>query len=636
MKKIFTLSFLLFSLIFVAQSTPGKHSIRLLDVNTKNSDFGVDFYGKDKVVFASPTEKVRIVRRTWDNDQGYLDLFIGDIDSTGQIINKRSLRGDVNRKQHEATVTFTKDLKTVYFTANNYNEKDRSVRSSTGVDNIQLYKASVNADGEWTNVVKLPFNDKEFSTGSPTLNVDETKLYFVSDRPESIGKTDIFVVDVNSDGSYSEPRNLGPKINTEEREMFPHIDENNVLYFSSNGHEGYGNLDIFISKIYDNTVSTPLNLEEPLNSPKDDFAYILRTENLGYFSSNRKEGKGDDDIYSFIVDEKFFIECLQTVNGVVRNNETKALMPGALIAILDSDGKQLQITAADEVDATYTFDVPCNATYTIVGTKEGFLRKEIEVTTANDIGSESIKQDVFLDPEFVAVGNEVLVNIDRIYFDFNKWNIRKDAAEELAKVIEVMNKYPEMKIHATSHTDSRGTKSYNQKLSKLRAMSTIKYLVTKGINPNRLTSEGMGEAKLVNNCSDGVQCTRKEHQLNRRTEFSVVKKLKDDEVKEEGVKKDTDTTSFNDGAEDLPSNNVNLSNKPFYIIAGVYKSSKNAQQMMNKLIRNGYRASILDVNEDGLTRVSYGSYTERNIALNSLERIKKKESNGAWLLTKNI
>jgi len=535
MKKIITLSLLLCSLVLVAQSSPGRHSVRLLDVNTKNSDFGVDLYGEDKVVFASPTEKVSIVRRTWDNDQGYLDLFIGDIDSTGQIVNKRSLRGDVNRKQHEATVTFTKDLKTVYFTANNYNEKGKSIKSSTGMDNIQLYKASVNAESEWENIIKLDFNDDEFSTGSPTLNVDETKLYFVSDRPESIGKTDIFVVDINTDGSYSEPKNLGPKINTIEREMFPSIDKNNVLYFSSNGHEGYGNLDIFVSKIYDNSESTPLNLGEPLNSPKDDFAYILRNEQMGYFSSNRKEGKGDDDIYSFRVDEKIFIECLQTINGIVRNNETKELLPGALIAILDSDGKQLQITAADEVDATYTFDVPCNSTYTLVGTNDGFLRKEIEVTTVNDIGAPSIKQDVFLEPEFIAVGQEILVNIDRIYFDFDKWNIRKDAAEELAKVIEVMNKYPEMKIHATSHTDSRGREKYNQKLSKRRAKSTIEYLISKGIDAARLTSEGFGETKLVNKCSGFVKCTKEEHQLNRRTEFIVVKdeSSKVEEVKDE-------------------------------------------------------------------------------------------------------
>ncbi len=549
MKKIITLSLFLCTMMLVAQSTPGKHSIRLLDVNTKYSDFGVNFFGPNKVVFASPTEKVAIIRRNWDgNDQPYLDLFIGDIDSTGQIINKRSLLGDVNRKQHEASVTFTKDLKTVYFTANNYNAKDKSIKSSKGFDNIQLYKAAVNAEGEWTNVEKLPFNDNEFQTGLPTLSNDETKLYFVSDRPGTLGKTDIFVVDINKDGTYSEPKNLGPKINTEEREMFPHIDEDNILYFSSNGHEGYGNLDIFASKIYDNSESTPINLGEPLNSPKDDFAYILRDEHEGYVSSNRKEGKGDDDIYSFKVDEKLFIECLQTVKGIVRNIETQELLPGALVAILDSEGKQLQITAADEIDASYTFDVPCDSKYTIVGTNDGFLRKEQEVSTVNDIDAPAIEQNLELEPEFKTVGDEVLVNINVIYFDFDKWNIRPDAAEELDKVIEVMNKYPQMKIHATSHTDSRGRKSYNQKLSERRAKSTIDYLISKGIDAGRLTSEGLGETKLVNKCSDGVRCSVANHQLNRRTEFKVAQENKtepngEEVIEETGNKEGTEEDS---------------------------------------------------------------------------------------------
>jgi len=507
-----------------AQSTPGKHSIRLLKVNTKNSDFGLNFYGNDKVVFASPTEKVAIVRRNWDgNDQPYLDLFVGDIDSTGQIINKKSLRGDVNRKQHEASVTFTKDLKTVYFSANNYDQKGKSIRSSKGIDNIQLYRASVGTDGAWTNVKKLDFNSDEFQTGLPSLSFDEKKLYFVSDRPGSIGKTDIWVVDVNDDGTYTEPLNLGSTINTEEREMFPHIDEDNVLYFSSNGHAGFGNLDLFASKIYDNTQSTPINLGEPLNSPKDDFAYILRNEYQGYFSSNRKEGKGDDDIYSFGVDEKIFIECLQTVKGVVRDRNTQELLPGTLVAILDSDGNQLQMTAATEETAEYTFDVPCDSDYTIVATNDGYLKLEQEVSTVNDLDAPAIVQNLDLEPEFKLIGDEVLVNLDVIYFDFDKHNIRPDAATELDKVIEVMNKYPDLRIHSASHTDSRGPKGYNQKLSERRAKSTIEYMIEKGIDASRLTSEGLGESQLVNKCADGVKCSKDEHQLNRRTNFSVVK-----------------------------------------------------------------------------------------------------------------
>lgn len=529
MKKIITLSILLCTFLMTAQSTPGKHSIRLLNVNTKNSDFGLNFYGKDQVIFASPTERVAIVRRNWDgNDQPFLDLFIGDIDSTGQIVNKRSLSGEVNRKYHEASVTFTKDLKTVYFSGNNYDEKGKAIKGSNGLSNIQLYVADVESESVWTNVRKLEFNSDDYSTGLPTLDKDEKKLYFVSDMPGTFGKTDIWVVDILPDGKYSEPKNLGNKINTEEREMFPHIDDDNILIFSSNGHAGFGNLDLFASKIYDNTESSPINLGEPLNSPKDDFAYILRDETQGYFSSNRKEGKGDDDIYSFKVDEKIYIECLQTVRGVVRDKDTQELLPGALVAILDSDGNQLQMTAATEETAEYTFDVPCDSDYTLVATNDGYLRLEQPIKTVNDLDAPAIVQNLDMEAEFKLVGDEVLVNINVIYFDFDKHNIRPDAAEELDKVIEVMNKYPDLKIHAASHTDSRGPDSYNQKLSERRAKSTVEYMIEKGIDASRLTSKGLGEAQLVNKCSNGVRCTRDEHQLNRRTEFSVVK----EEVKE--------------------------------------------------------------------------------------------------------
>ena len=528
MKKIIIISLLLCISIVGAQTTPGKHSIKNLKVNTKEANFGVALMGDNKVVFASPSEKVTIIKRVWrENDQAYLDLYIGDIDSTGQIINKRSLQGEVNRKLHEAMVTFTKDYKTVYFSANNYDENEKPLRSTKGFDNVQLYKASITETGEWLNVQKLPFNSDEFQTGLPTLNKEETKLYFVSDRPESIGKTDIFVVDINSDGTYGEPKNMGPRINTEEREMFPFISDDNILYFSSQGHAGYGNLDVFASKIFDNTVSVPLNLEQPINSSRDDFAYILENaKHKGFFSSNREDGKGDDDMYSFTEDEELFIECLQTISGVVRDKDTKEIIPGAIVAILDKDGNQLQITASHEDDATYSFDVPCNGAYTLVGTNDGYLRKELKVRTVNDLDAPAIEKDIELSTEFILVGDELLVNIDVIYFDFDKHNIRSDAADELDKVIEVMNKYPELKIHATSHTDARGPKSYNNRLSKRRAKSSVEYIISNGIDAEKLTSDGFGEEQLVNDCGDGKNCTEEEHQLNRRTNFKVVEQIK--------------------------------------------------------------------------------------------------------------
>lgn len=528
MKKIITASLLLTSILICAQTTAGKHSIYKQDVNTKMADFGVAYLNNKEIVFASPTEKVTIVKRVWhENDQPFLDLFIGDIDSTGQIVNKRILPGTVNRKEHEAIVAFTKDRKTVYFSANNYSSKDKSIKGKSGFDNIQLYRASIQENGEWTNIKKLPFNSDNFQSGLPSLNKDDTKLYFVSDRPESIGKTDIYVVDIHKDGTFGKPKNLGPRINTEEREMFPFISNDNILYYSSNGFEGFGRLDVYASKIFDNTVSVPLNLEEPINSARDDFAYILDdTSRKGFFSTNRPGGKGDDDIYAFKQDVPVFIECLQTIKGVVRDKDTQELLPGAIVSILDSQGNQLQITAANEDDASYSFDVPCNSAYTIVGTNAKYLKEKIQVKTVNDIEQPPVVQNVDLATEFILVGDEVLINIDKIYFDFNKWNIRTDAAQQLDKVVDVMKTYPEMKIFAASYTDSRGPSSYNMWLSKKRAKSSAAYIISKGIDAERIRSEGFGETELVNDCGNGKRCSEAEHQLNRRTHFKVEESFK--------------------------------------------------------------------------------------------------------------
>tara|TARA_R110002073_G_scaffold220418_1_gene380586 strand:- start:76796 stop:78403 length:1608 start_codon:yes stop_codon:yes gene_type:complete len=532
MKNRITIFLFLCTLFLAAQTTPGKHSIKLLNVNTKQADFGVAIYGDTSVVFASPSDKITIVKRIWrENGQPYLDLYMGDIDSLGNVINKRKFVGEVNKRLHEASLAFTNDLKTVYFSANNYNEKERSIRGKGGFDNIQLYKASINEANEWTNIKKLPFNSDDFQTGLPSLNKDETKLYFVSDRPESLGKTDIFVVDINADGSYGEPKNLGPKINTEEKEMFPFISDDNILYFSSNGHSGYGNLDVFASKIFDSTVSEALNLEQPVNSIKDDFAYLIEDEKQkGYFSSNRDEGKGDDDIYSFNEEEQLFIECVQIVRGVVTDKDTQELLPGALVQVFDKEGNQVQITAAHEDDASYSFKLPCDGTYRLVATNDGYLKLERPIKTINDLDAPDIIENLEMSQEFKLVGDELLVNINVIYFDFDKHTIREDAAAELDKVVEVMNKYPELKILASSHTDSRGPDSYNMLLSERRAKSSVDYIVSKGVDVSRITSQGFGESQMVNECTDAKKCTEEEHQLNRRTNFKVVEQIKVKEV----------------------------------------------------------------------------------------------------------
>jgi len=519
MKKKITLLLLMFSMLYVtAQSTPGVYTIKNLDVNTKESDFGTAFLGKDKVIFAAPTTNTMIVKKTWkENGQQFLDMYTGLITSDRQLIEKKRMPGDVNTKYHEAGVAVTKDLKTIYYTANNFYEK-KFLTDSSGINNLQMFRASLDVEGKWTEKEKMPFNHVEYSIGHPALNHDDTKLYFVSDMPGGYGGTDIYVVDINEDGSFGPIVNLGPKINTEGREMFPYIGKDNILYFSSDSQDGYGSLDIFASKIFDNTVSMPLNLGEPINSVADDFAYIIDDEkDTGFFSSNRDEGKGDDDIYSFLADPGLQIYCGQSIAVYVRSEASGEAVPGATIELRDESGEVMESVTAGS-DGSYTFvETICDTPYVLFATNKGFLNAEQAVRTANDIDQAALVVNLNLPQQFVS--NKV--NINTIYFDFDKYNIRKDAAKELDKVVQVMNEYPELLIEAGSYTDSRGKDEYNMKLSERRAKSTVDYIVSKGIDASRITYQGYGETHLVNGCSNGVKCSEEEQQLNRRTEFKI-------------------------------------------------------------------------------------------------------------------
>ena len=520
MMKNITFLCLMFSFMFIsAQTTPGEYTIKNLDINTKESDFGTAFLGKDRIIFAAPTSNTMIVKKTWkENGQQFLDLYTGLITNDRQVIEKKRMPGDVNTKYHEAGVAVSKDLKTIYYTANNFYEK-QYLTDSSGVNNLQMFRASLDIEGKWTEKEKLPFNQVEYSIGHPALNHDDTQLYFVSDMPGGYGGADIYVVDINKDGSFGDPRNLGPRINTEGREMFPYIGKDNILYFSSDGLSGYGKLDIFASKIFDNTVSTPLNLEEPVNSIEDDFAFIIDDDkDRGFYSSNRDEGKGDDDIYSFLASPGLHIHCAQEIAGVVRSEATGEPIPGATIELRDENGEVLETTVASGQDASFRFTTTlCDTGYIVLGMNKGFLNDEKAVRTVNDIDSEALVVNLNLPAQFVS--NKV--NINTIYFDFDKFNIRKDAAKELDKVVQVMNEYPELMIEAGSHTDSRGPDKYNMKLSEKRAKATVDYIVSKGIDAGRITYQGYGETQLVNGCSNGKKCSREEHQLNRRTEFKI-------------------------------------------------------------------------------------------------------------------
>ncbi|MCW2120518.1 OmpA family protein [Flavobacterium sp. 7A] len=522
MKKITIL--LVFLCGFAAFSQSQNYTIKNIDVNTKYSDFGVTYYGENGAVFAS-SKKVKGSRnKKWYlNDQPFLMLYKGSVTNTGEIVDTDFFSKELNTKMHESNVTFTKDLKTVYFSRDNYTKK-RYRTDEDGWILIQLYRADVDSTGKWTNVLKLPFNSDDFDTGHPSLNVDDSKLYFTSNRPGSLGLTDIWAVNINPDRSYSEPYNLGPNVNTTRKEMFPHIDKNDVLYYSSDGMiDGNGGLDIYAIKMDENGgVGKPVNLGFPLNSLKDDFSLVFQNgKKTGHFSSNRDGGKGDDDIYYFeelvnpIIDK-----CKQLVQGVVREKETGALLPGALVVLYNAKGEKVESVIADKF-ASFAFNVDCEAGYKVTGTKEFYNMDEEAFKTSNVADLElSIGLDLG-STEFVFVRDKLMIKINPIYFDLDRSFIRPDAALELERVFTIMQKYPLIKISLGSHTDSRAPDAYNWALSNRRAKSSKDWLVKAGIDPTRLTARGYGETELVNGCANDVNCTEFDHQLNRRTEFVI-------------------------------------------------------------------------------------------------------------------
>jgi len=495
-----------------------------LAINSKYSEFSPMFHNEGQVVFASSNDtSIFNTRRYKWNDQPFLDLYVAKINEESQELRDAiKFSRKVNTKYHEASVTFSPDNETMYFTRNNYGKKLK--RDKKGINHLKIYR-SQKLNGEWSEAVEVPFNSDNYSTGHPALSPDGKLLYFVSDMPGSIGQTDIFVVDVHGDGTFSDPRNLGPGINTERKEMFPFINEEK-LYFSSNGHVGLGGLDVFeVSIDEENGFQEAKNVGQPINSNKDDFSYIVNEKTQkGFFASNRRGGKGDDDIYSFkrlVVEE--VPDNLNAIAGVVTELITGDVMPKALVTLLDENNIKLKEMEAEE-DGSFLFeDLEGDTKYNLRITKGDYFDEEVTVST-KDNGVVNTEVAMHRLKELIAVEDGIRkLKTEMIYFDFDKSYIRKDASEELDRLVQVMNEYPNMVIKIESHTDSRGTRVYNKYLSEKRAKSTRNYIISKGIDANRIKSAiGYGEERLINECNGRIRCSEAKHLLNRRSEFIIV------------------------------------------------------------------------------------------------------------------
>ncbi|MCO5724216.1 OmpA family protein [Robiginitalea marina] len=498
--------------------------IKNLEINSKYSDFAPMFYGKKGLVFASAADSsfFKTRRYRWNN-QPYLDLYVAKMnEQTEELKSAVKFSKKINTKYHEAAVTFSPDQQTMYFTRNNSGGK-RLKRDRNGVNNLKLYR-SRNVDGQWGDAEELPFNGDDFSTGHPAMSPDGKQLYFVSDRPGTIGDTDIFVVDIFEDGSFSEPRNLGPNINTEQKELFPFI-SGNTLYFSSNGHPGLGGLDVF-EATYDPEEGflEAKNAGKPVNSKNDDFSFIIdESSQTGYFASNRRGGKGDDDLYSFkrLLPEE---ANKNAINGVVADLVTGEHLPEALVELLDENRIKLK-EVVSAADGSFVFEgLESHTRYQLRIRKEAYAEEVQPIQTGDN---EMVTAEVALNrlEELINIEDGIRkLRTETVYFDFDKYSIRPDAARELDHVVETMKQYPSMVIKIESHTDSRGPEAYNKYLSDKRAKATRDYLIQHGIEASRIESAiGYGEERLLNVCDGSVACSPSQHQLNRRSEFIVVK-----------------------------------------------------------------------------------------------------------------
>ena len=488
-----------------------KFNIQNMGFNSKYSDFGGTLQdGKLYITSARNTS-----RRTYGwNEEPFLDIYEMSKNADGTYLAAALVEDKVNTKYHEGVVSFSPDGNTMYFSRESFfekmYEKDSITKNRYSV--LQLFKATKEGD-KWSNVEGFAINSENYSVKNPSVSADGKTLYFASNMPGGYGLFDIYKASINDDGTLGEAENLGQKVNTQGQEMFPYISSNGTLYFSSNGHLGLGNLDVFHTKEIDGKMAPVRNIGVPINSNADDFAFRLDEESgEGFVSSNREGGVGSDDIYAI---KKLQPLCDVLITGTVTDSKTGNPINAASVTMYDSKGNKVLSKVTDS-DGTVEFIVECGEGSALEVSMDGYESKRVTVEGSEE---EEVAVAIALDPieEIVAVDR---VNLDPIYFDFDKSNITSQAAFELDKLVQVMQKYPEMVISGSSHTDSRGSASYNMALSDRRAKTTVSYVVSKGIDRSRITGSGKGESEPKEDCGSG--CTEEQHQMNRRSDFIIV------------------------------------------------------------------------------------------------------------------
>ncbi|WP_431242063.1 OmpA family protein [Flavobacterium sp. P21] len=512
----------------------GRYTFKPVEINTPFSDFGGTFYGADKVIYSSAKDTGVIIKRkhSW-NEKSFLKLYTADITTDGGLQNPVAVKGDVNTRYHQSSPAITKDGKIMFFTRNNYVD-GKLGEDKNGTTYLKIYVAH-NINGEWKDVKELayPINSDGFSSAHPALSPDESELYFVSDRGNSFGNSDIYVVSLKKGGYVgNDVTKLSDEINTLGRETYPFMDSSGVLYFSSDGHPGLGGLDVFAAIKDLSGVYHVVTLGDGVNSSNDDFAYAINGKNKkGYFSSDRG---GNDDIYSFTENSPpiFDFDINPIVFGTLKFTSGGPIEGVAVDIFNDKD--ELVKTVYTDAQGKYKADLEPFIDYKLVYKKSGIAEK-IQIAPPFKPMEKREYSFEFVNEMEVVVDNETktmkpgddlnkVLDLKPIYFDYNGYNIRESSKVELNKIVDLLMTRPSISLQVNSHTDSRGRDEFNMKLSQNRAKATVDYIVKHGIAADRVNGTGYGETRLINRCSNGVPCSEAEHQQNRRSEFIIIVK----------------------------------------------------------------------------------------------------------------
>ena len=493
------------------------YSVKNLDAINSNLTEYSPTYSNGKLFFVSNRDTEKRYKGT---GTPFTDIY--EIKTKGAIVDQNSLKilpDNINHEEvNEGSITFSKDGMFMIFAKGNDGK-------SSGRNNVDLYYSRYRSN-KWQTPRLLNINNSKSWDSTPFLSVDGKTLYFSSNRSNGYGGTDIYKANLNKRGRWINLQNLGPEINTPGNEMYPYVSEDGKLYFASDYHLGFGGLDIMIATRKGGKISIE-NPGKPLNSEGDDFGIYFFNQTKGFFTSNRIGGKGDDDIYTFVNNdpELKIVNYKLTGNTLTPENENSYLtLDNSTVKLTDRDNNIIEETFTGN-DGSFSFIVYPEEEYYLVGEKENYFNSRVEFNTLGKTANKAKLKDFITNISFEKnlILEKIILNksivLENIYYDLDRANIRDDAALELNKLVRILIDNPKISIELSSHTDDRATVEYNLDLSQRRAESAVNYIISKGISKNRLIAKGYGESELIIKNATSEE----EHQINRRTEFKVIK-----------------------------------------------------------------------------------------------------------------